>query len=68
MAESTVFHLLANFAPFLQQEANLLTEVREEIQYIRDEFDSMNAFLRVADAMEENDPEVKSMGHASATS
>ncbi|GMP52535.1 hypothetical protein CsSME_00018307 [Camellia sinensis var. sinensis] len=59
MAESAVFHLLANFAPFLQQEANLLTRVREEIQYIRDEFDSMSAFLRVADAMEENDPELK---------
>ncbi|XP_028101130.1 disease susceptibility protein LOV1-like isoform X3 [Camellia sinensis] len=59
MAESAVFHLLANFTPFLQQEANLLTGVREEIQYIRDEFDRMTAFLRVADAMEENNPELK---------
>ncbi|KAL7217974.1 hypothetical protein ACSBR2_011239 [Camellia fascicularis] len=59
MAESAVFHLLANFAPLLQQEANLLTGVREEIQYIRDEFDRMTAFLRVADAMEENNPELK---------
>ncbi|KAL7249306.1 hypothetical protein ACSBR1_011457 [Camellia fascicularis] len=59
MAESAVFHLLANFTPFLQQEANLLTGVRDEIQYIRDEFDRMTAFLRVADAMEENDPELK---------
>ncbi|KAI7981727.1 Disease resistance protein RGA2 [Camellia lanceoleosa] len=59
MAETAVFHLLANFAPFLQQEANLLTEVRDKIQYIRDEFDCMTAFLRVADAMEENDPELK---------
>ncbi|KAL7218014.1 hypothetical protein ACSBR2_011279 [Camellia fascicularis] len=59
MAESAVFHLLANFTPFLQQEANLLTGVRDEIQYIRDEFDRMTAFLKVADAMEENDPELK---------
>ncbi|KAL7218010.1 hypothetical protein ACSBR2_011275 [Camellia fascicularis] len=59
MAESAVFHLLANFAPLLQQEANLLTGVRDEIQYIRDEFDRMTAFLRVADAMEENNPELK---------
>ncbi|XP_028110836.1 disease resistance protein RPM1-like [Camellia sinensis] len=59
MAESAVIHLLANFAPFLQQEANLLTGVREEIQYIKDEFDRMTAFLRVADAMEENNPELK---------
>ncbi|KAI7981743.1 putative disease resistance RPP8-like protein 2 [Camellia lanceoleosa] len=59
MAESAVIHLLANFAPFLQQEASLLTGVREEIKYIRDEFDRMTAFLRVADAMEENNPELK---------
>ncbi|KAL7218024.1 hypothetical protein ACSBR2_011289 [Camellia fascicularis] len=59
MAESAVFHLLANFAPFLQQEVNLLTGVEEEIQYIRDEFERMTAFLRVADAMEENNPELK---------
>ncbi|KAI8011314.1 putative disease resistance protein [Camellia lanceoleosa] len=59
MAETAVFHLLANFAPFLQQEANLLTGVRDEIEYIRDEFERMTAFPRVADAMEENDPELK---------
>ncbi|KAI7981726.1 putative disease resistance protein [Camellia lanceoleosa] len=59
MAESAVFHLLANLAPFLQQEANLLIGVREEIEYIRDEFERMTTFLRVADAMEENNPELK---------
>ncbi|GMP52521.1 hypothetical protein CsSME_00018295 [Camellia sinensis var. sinensis] len=59
MAETAVFHLLANFAPFLQQEAHLLTGVRNEIEYIRDEFNRMMSFLRVADAIEENDPELK---------
>ncbi|CAL5392895.1 unnamed protein product [Camellia sinensis] len=59
MAESAVFHLLANLAPFLQQEVNLLIGVREEIEYIRDEFERMTAFLGVADAMEENNPELK---------
>ncbi|GFZ16607.1 hypothetical protein Acr_25g0010160 [Actinidia rufa] len=59
MAEIAVFHLLANFAPFLQEEVNLLTGVRDEIEYIRDEFERMTAFLRVADAMEERDPELK---------
>ncbi|KAL7249303.1 hypothetical protein ACSBR1_011454 [Camellia fascicularis] len=59
MAETAVFHLLANFAPFLQQEAHLLTGVRNEIEYIRDEFNHMMSFLRVADAIEENDPELK---------
>ncbi|XP_057478404.1 putative disease resistance protein At1g50180 [Actinidia eriantha] len=56
MAEIAVFHLLANFAPFLQEEVNLLTGVRDEIEYIRDEFERMAAFLRFADAMEETDP------------
>ncbi|KAI7981749.1 Disease resistance protein RGA2 [Camellia lanceoleosa] len=59
MAESAVFHLLTNLAPFHQKEANLLIGVREEIEYIRDEFEHMTAFLRVADAMEENNPELK---------
>ncbi|THF94033.1 hypothetical protein TEA_020442 [Camellia sinensis var. sinensis] len=60
MAESAVLHLLATFAPFLQEEVNLLTGgVREEIEYIRDEFARMTAFLRVADSMEENDAELK---------
>ncbi|GMP52511.1 hypothetical protein CsSME_00018289 [Camellia sinensis var. sinensis] len=69
MAETAVFHILSNFAPFLQQEANLLTGVRDEIQYIRDGFERMTAFLRDADAMEENDPELKfRMGQASSRS
>ncbi|XP_028126562.1 putative disease resistance protein At1g50180 [Camellia sinensis] len=59
MAEIAVFHLLDNLAPFLQQEADLQIGVREEIEYIRDEFERMTAFLRVADAMEDNNPELK---------
>ncbi|KAL7188050.1 hypothetical protein ACSBR1_037987 [Camellia fascicularis] len=59
MAETAVFHLLASFAPFLQGEVNLLSGVREAIEDIRDEFQRMSAFLRVADATEERDPELK---------
>ncbi|THF94275.1 hypothetical protein TEA_023426 [Camellia sinensis var. sinensis] len=60
MAESAVLHLLANFvAPFLQQEMNLLSEVRGEIEYIKDEFEHMSTFLTVAEAKEENDKELK---------
>ncbi|KAL7170994.1 hypothetical protein ACSBR2_035786 [Camellia fascicularis] len=59
MAESAVFHLLANFSLFLQGKVNLLSGVWEEIEYVRDEFERMSAFLRVADSMEENDPELK---------
>ncbi|KAI7990026.1 Disease resistance protein RPM1 [Camellia lanceoleosa] len=59
MAEIAVLHLLANFAPFLQGEVNLLSGVREEMEDIRDEFERMSAFLKVADAKEESDPELK---------
>ncbi|KAL7188061.1 hypothetical protein ACSBR1_037998 [Camellia fascicularis] len=59
MAETAVFHLLANFAPFLQGEVNLLSGVQEAMEDIRDEFECMSAFLRVADATEERDPELK---------
>ncbi|KAI7988119.1 Disease resistance protein PIK6-NP [Camellia lanceoleosa] len=59
MAENEVFHLLANFvAHFLQQEVNLLSG-GEFIEYIRDDFERMSAFLSVADAKEENDQELK---------
>ncbi|KAL7166724.1 hypothetical protein ACSBR2_037403 [Camellia fascicularis] len=59
MAETAVFHLLANFAPFLQGEVNLLSGVQEAMEDIKDEFERMSAFLRVADATEERDPELK---------
>ncbi|GMQ04122.1 hypothetical protein CsSME_00049650 [Camellia sinensis var. sinensis] len=59
MAETAVFHLLAKLAPFLQGEVNLLSGVREAMEDIRDEFERMSAFLRVADAKEESDPQLK---------
>ena len=59
MAEAAVINLLANIAPFFREEVNLLSGVREEIEYIRDEFERMTAFLRVADAREESDPQLK---------
>ncbi|KAH7851494.1 hypothetical protein Vadar_012484 [Vaccinium darrowii] len=59
MAEAVVLNLLSNFAPYLNEEMNLLTGVRDEIEYIKDEFERMSHFLRVADAVEERDPELK---------
>ncbi|KAE9452634.1 hypothetical protein C3L33_15465, partial [Rhododendron williamsianum] len=59
MAEGAVFKLLSNFAPYLQEESNLLTGVREDIEYIRGEFERMTHFLRVADAIEDRDPKLK---------
>ncbi|KAI8546989.1 hypothetical protein RHMOL_Rhmol07G0161700 [Rhododendron molle] len=59
MAEGAVFELLSNFAPYLQEEVNLLTGVREEIEFIKAEFERMTNFLRVVDEVEERDPNLK---------
>ncbi|XP_059643733.1 disease resistance protein RPM1-like [Cornus florida] len=59
MAEGAVFFLLDKLATLLQEEVKLFSEVRKEVVYIRAEFESMTAFLRVADSMEESDPEIK---------
>ncbi|XP_059669643.1 disease resistance protein RPM1-like [Cornus florida] len=60
MAESAVFFLLDKLAlPLLQEEVKLLSGVKKELAYIRAEFERMAAFLRVADSMEESDPEIR---------
>ncbi|XP_058202759.1 disease resistance protein RPM1-like [Rhododendron vialii] len=59
MAEGAVFQLLSNFAPYLREELNLLSGVREDIEYIRAEFERMTHFLRVTDAIEDRDLKIK---------
>ncbi|KAE9459775.1 hypothetical protein C3L33_08320, partial [Rhododendron williamsianum] len=58
MAEA-VFELLSIFTPNLREELNLLSGVREDIEYIKGEFERMTHFLRVADAIEDRDPQIK---------
>ncbi|KAM5573489.1 disease resistance protein RPM1-like [Rosa sericea] len=59
MAESAVKFLLDKLAPLFENELQLLRGVREEILYLRGELERMTAFLRVADAYEESDAELK---------
>ncbi|KAH7852396.1 hypothetical protein Vadar_024307 [Vaccinium darrowii] len=59
MAEAVVSNLLSNFAPYLNEEMELLTGVRDEIEFIRGEFERMKNFLKVADAVEDRDPELE---------
>ncbi|KAA8519217.1 hypothetical protein F0562_013473 [Nyssa sinensis] len=59
MAESAVTFLLKQLTPFLYEEVKLLGGIREEFENIRDELERMRAFLRVADAMEDRDPELQ---------
>ncbi|PRQ49673.1 putative RNA-directed DNA polymerase [Rosa chinensis] len=59
MAESAVKFLLDKLAPLFENELQLLRGVREEILHLRGELERMTAFLRVADAYEESDAELK---------
>ncbi|KAL7188318.1 hypothetical protein ACSBR1_038208 [Camellia fascicularis] len=59
MAESAVTFLLRKFGSLIEEEVKSLGEVKGEILFIRDELQSMSAFLRVADAIENTDPEIQ---------
>ena len=59
MAEGSVVFLLQKLTDFLQQEGSLLLEVRQEAEYINDELEFMKVFLRVAEGLEDTDPQLK---------
>ncbi|PON93245.1 NB-ARC domain, LRR domain containing protein [Trema orientale] len=59
MAESVVSFLLEKLSYLLAEEVNLLSGFRTEVVYVRDELDRMRAFLRAADAVEDEDEEIK---------
>jgi disease resistance protein RPM1 len=60
MAEQAVSFLLDKVARFVENEMMLLSgDHREEVLYLRGELERMRAFLKVADAMEESDEEIK---------
>ena len=59
MAEISVSFLLHKLTFLLGEEVQLLSGVRAEVQYINEEFVRIKVFLRVADGMEDNDPELK---------
>ncbi|XP_062093377.1 disease resistance protein RPM1-like [Humulus lupulus] len=59
MAESVVSFLLGKFSSLLKDEAKLLSGVRDEVVFVKNELDRMRAFLRSADATEDHDEEIK---------
>ncbi|KAL7166630.1 hypothetical protein ACSBR2_037323 [Camellia fascicularis] len=59
MAQSAVAFLLTKLGSLIEEELKSLGRVKGEIMFIRDELQSMSAFLRVADAIEESDPEIQ---------
>ncbi|KAL7166668.1 hypothetical protein ACSBR2_037353 [Camellia fascicularis] len=59
MAESAVTFLLRKLGSLIEEELKSLGGVKGEIVFIRDELESMRAFLRVADAIEDSDAEIQ---------
>ncbi|KAL5731290.1 hypothetical protein ACHQM5_004035 [Ranunculus cassubicifolius] len=55
MAEGVVMELLGKLASLIDQQVNLLQGVSNEIREVKDEFESVNAFLRDADAKVDTD-------------
>ncbi|KAF8393979.1 hypothetical protein HHK36_020181 [Tetracentron sinense] len=58
MTESAVNFVLDRLVPLLELDANMLRGVRRNVEYIRDELQSIRGFLRDADGKEESE-EVK---------
>ncbi|XP_027180879.1 disease resistance protein RPM1-like [Coffea eugenioides] len=54
MAETVLSFVLDQLSTFLREEGRLLGGVRQEVQFIRDELEQMRAFLREAEAKEED--------------
>ncbi|KAF3447822.1 hypothetical protein FNV43_RR08528 [Rhamnella rubrinervis] len=59
MAESVVTFLLKKLDTLGHEYVKLLGGIREDVGYVRDELERIRAFLRVADAKEEGDEEIK---------
>ncbi|KAL2514239.1 putative disease resistance protein [Forsythia ovata] len=59
MAADAVTFVLDKLTTLLEEKLNMVNEVKQEVEYIRDELERMIAFLRVADAAEDDDPELK---------
>ncbi|KAL3728001.1 hypothetical protein ACJRO7_032705 [Eucalyptus globulus] len=59
MAESAVSSLVVKLAMYVENEVKLLKGVCGKIEFIRDEFESMKAFLKRAESSQEDDPELR---------
>ncbi|KAL7246930.1 hypothetical protein ACSBR2_001942 [Camellia fascicularis] len=59
MAQSAMAFLHAKLESLIEEELKLLGRVKGEIVFIRDELQSMSAFLRVANTIEDTDPKIQ---------
>ncbi|KAM5573632.1 disease resistance protein RPM1-like [Rosa sericea] len=59
MAESVVTFLVFKLKTLLDEEVKLLSGIQVQVQEVVDELERIQAFLRVADAKEDSDPQLK---------
>ncbi|KAK3418306.1 hypothetical protein EUGRSUZ_H04248, partial [Eucalyptus grandis] len=59
MADSAVSFLVEKLAILVEKEVKQLKGVRREIEFIKDEFEHMKAFLERAESPQEDDPQLK---------
>ncbi|CDP19244.1 unnamed protein product [Coffea canephora] len=59
MAESVAGLLINQLSTLLSQEITLLGGLKSDVQFIKDELESMKAFLREAEAKEDNDSQLR---------
>ncbi|XP_004300174.1 PREDICTED: disease resistance protein RPM1-like [Fragaria vesca subsp. vesca] len=59
MAESVVTYLVDRLTTLLEEEVKLLSGIREQVEDLVAELQRIKAFLRVADAKEDGDPQLK---------
>ncbi|XP_027157279.1 disease resistance protein RPM1-like [Coffea eugenioides] len=59
MAETVVSFVSNRLVTLLQEEGSLLGGLRQEVQLIKDELGHMKAFLKVAEAKEDDDPRLQ---------
>lgn len=59
MAESVVTFLLQGFSSLMFEKVKFIGGIREQVVFIKDELERIRAFLRNADAVEDDDEEIK---------
>ncbi|KAK9928153.1 hypothetical protein M0R45_025299 [Rubus argutus] len=59
MAESVVSFLVGRLTTLLEEEAKLLSGIQDKVEGLVDELERIKAFLRVADAKEDRNPQLK---------
>ena len=62
MAKGVVSFLLQKLSPLLEEKVKVLSGIRNEVTYVKNELERMRALLRAADVVEDEDERNQSVG------